>query len=85
MVIHDTFAVIGRLVATLLGIPRVNVCAGHNMNPARFVALLQEDPRVKLSAKCLRAVEELRESYGMMDASPFSYVSSISPHLNILL
>ena len=83
IVIHDTFTVIGRLVATLLGIPRVNVCAGHNINPARFVALLQEDPRVKLSAKCLRAVEELRESYGMMDASPFSYVSSISPHLNI--
>lgn len=83
LVIHDTFAVIGRLVATLLDIPRVNVCAGHNMNPTRFLELLQKDPRVKLSAKCLWAVEELRESYGMMDASPFSYVSSISPYLNI--
>ena len=83
LVIHDTFAVIGRLVATLLGIPRVNVCAGHNMNPARFLELLQKDPRVKLSPKCLHAVKELRESYSMADASPFSYVSSISPHLNI--
>lgn len=83
LVIHDTFAVIGRLVATLLGIPRVNVCAGHNMNPKRFLALLQEDPRVKLSAKCLHAVQELRESYGMADASPFFYVSSLSPYLNL--
>jgi len=38
---------------------------------------------VKLSSKCLHAVKELRESYSMADASPFSYVSSISPHLNI--
>jgi UDP:flavonoid glycosyltransferase YjiC (YdhE family) len=83
LVIHDTFAVIGRLVATLLGIPRVNVCAGHNMNPARFLELLQKDPRVKLSPKCLHAVKELRESYNMADASPFSYVSSLSPYLNI--
>jgi UDP:flavonoid glycosyltransferase YjiC (YdhE family) len=83
LVIHDTFTVIGRLVAERLGITRVNVCAGHNVNPARFLAVLKEDPRVKISANCLRAVDELRESYGMMDASPFSYVSSISPHLNI--
>jgi MGT family glycosyltransferase len=83
LVIHDTFAVIGRLVAELLGIPRVNVCAGHNMNPARFLELLQKDPRVKLSSKWLHAVKELRESYSMTDASPFSYVSSLSPYLNI--
>ena len=83
LVIHDTFAVIGRLVATHLGLPRVNICAGHNVDPTRFVPLLEEDPRVKLSARCLRAVQELRESYGMADASPFSYVSSLSPHLNI--
>ncbi len=83
LVIHDSFAVIGRLAATLLSIPRVNVCAGHNMNPTRFLELLQKDPRVNLSADCLRAVDGLRESYGMTDASPFSYVSSLSPYLNI--
>jgi len=83
LVVHDTFAVIGRVIATLLGIPRVNVCAGHNMAPDRFLADLKEDPRVKISPLCLRAVEMLRESYGLADASPFSYVSSLSPHLNI--
>jgi MGT family glycosyltransferase len=83
LVIHDAFAVIGCVVAKLLGIPRVNVCAGHNVAPARFLAILREDPRVKLSSECLRAADVLRESYGVTDASPFSYVSSLSPHLNI--
>jgi MGT family glycosyltransferase len=83
LVIHDTFAVIGRVIATLLGVPRVNVCSGHNVAPARYLAALPQDPRVKVSLRCLDAVNLLRDSYGMTDASPFSYVSSISPHLNI--
>jgi MGT family glycosyltransferase len=83
LVIHDSFAVIGRIIATLLGIPRANVCAGHNVAPARFLATLSQDPRVKISPRCLRAVEVLRQSYSMTDASPFSYISSLSPHLNI--
>lgn len=83
LVIHDTFAVIGRLVAENLNLPRVNVCAGHNMDPARFLAMLKVDARVKLSDQCLQAVNVLRDSYGMADASPFSYVSSLSQQLNI--
>ena len=83
LIIHDTFAVIGPVIARLLGIPRVNVCAGHNMAPDRFLAALREDPRVKISPRCLHAVDVLRDSHGLADASPFSYVSSLSPHLNI--
>ena len=83
LLIHDTFAVIGRVVATQMGLPRVNVCAGHNVAPARYLAALREDPRVKISAKCLEAVGVLQESFGLADASPFSYVSSLSPDLNI--
>ncbi len=83
LVIHDTFAVIGRVIAALLDVPRVNVCAGHNVAPARYLAALPEDPRVKISLRCRDAVQVLRDTYGMKDASPFSYVSSISPHLNI--
>src|SRR5262245_22942288 len=30
LVISDTFAVVGRAVANRLGLPHVNVCAGHN-------------------------------------------------------
>jgi MGT family glycosyltransferase len=83
LVIHDTFAVIGQVVATLLGIPRISICAGHNLNPGDFLPLLKKDPRVKLSARCLLAVRELKDHYGVADASPFSYISSLSPYLNV--
>ncbi len=83
LVISDTFAVIGRVAANRLGIPYVNVCAGHNVDPAVFLRLLQTDPRVSISPQCLRAVETLRSHYGMPDASPFSYVAGVSPLLNL--
>lgn len=83
LVIYDTFAVIGRVVASRLGLPYVNVCAGHNVNPGHFLRLLGSDPRVSISPDCHRAVEILRERYGLADASPFSYVSGLSPFLNI--
>lgn len=83
LVIHDTFAVIGRVVAGSLGVPRVNVCPGHAMLPGPTMAALARDPRVSLSESCLRAVDLLRERHGMPDASPFSYVDGSSPDLNV--
>ena len=83
LVINDTFAVIGRVVAQLLGLPRVNVCSGHNLPPARILPVLAKDPRVKTAPACFEAAKVLRERYGMADASPFCYVSSISPDLNV--
>ncbi|MFI5402362.1 MAG: glycosyltransferase [Planctomycetota bacterium] len=83
LVVHDTFAVVGAVVARLLGIPRVNVCAGHNVQPARFLDALATDPRVKVAPECHRAVETLRTRHGIADASPFSYVTALSPHLNV--
>ena len=83
LVVYDTFAVVGHVAARLLGVPYVNVCAGHNMDPARFVPELERDPRVALSDRCLRAVEVLRERHGLANASPFSYVDGMSPFLNV--
>lgn len=83
LVVYETFAVIGRLTAQLLGVPFVNVSAGHNLDPARYLSMLRTDPRVRISERCHRAVEILRERYGQSDASPFSYVTGLSPHLNI--
>ena len=83
LVIHDTQAVIGRVVAAKLGIPAVNVCAGHNVTPERFQPLLAADPRVVVSDRCRSAVELLRDRHGIADASPFCYVGGISPHLNV--
>jgi MGT family glycosyltransferase len=83
IVVHDTFAVIGVVVARRLGLPRVNVCACHNLAPRPTLAALAEDPRVRLSDACLAAVEQLRTEHGLRDASPFSYVSGVSRDLNL--
>jgi MGT family glycosyltransferase len=83
LIVYDTFAVIGRVMAGRLGIPSVNVCAGHNVDPARYQQVLATDPRVVVGAACLRALPVLRDRYGMADASPFCYLASISPHLNL--
>ena len=83
VVIHDTFAVIGWAVANHLGVPRVNVCAGHNAAPEPTLAALREDPRVAIDPACHEAVRALRERHGIADASPFSYVTALSPDLNI--
>jgi UDP:flavonoid glycosyltransferase YjiC (YdhE family) len=83
IVVHDTFAVIGVAVANHLAVPRVNVCAGHNRAPIPTVETLRRDPRVNVSEDCWRGVRALREHHGMPDASPFSYVTGLSPDLNV--
>jgi UDP:flavonoid glycosyltransferase YjiC (YdhE family) len=83
LVIYDTFAVIGRVVGATLGLPYVNVCAGHNVDPSRIPSLLETLPSVEVSPDCRRAVETLRERYGVLDASPFSFASGLSPFLNV--
>jgi UDP:flavonoid glycosyltransferase YjiC (YdhE family) len=83
IVVYDSFAVVGLVAARLLHLPHVCLCSGHDVNPARFLAMLPHDPRVKLSPRCHEAVARLRDRYGIADASPFSFVSSLSPHLNV--
>lgn len=83
LVLYDTFAVVAWVAARALRVPYVNVCAGHDLNPAREVPRLEDDPRVALAPACLRAVEVLRERHGVADASPFSYLAGLSPFLNV--
>ncbi len=83
IVVHDTFAVVGVVVAHHLGIPRVNICAGHNQAPEPTLRSLNSDPRVTISDECREAVRILRERHGMPDATPFAYVTTVSPHLNV--
>src|SRR4051794_21683427 len=81
-VVSDTFTVAGRVVARLLGVPHVNVCANHNMVPEAALAALEGDPRVAVGPACRRAVEKLQR-LGIENASPFSYVDGLSTHLNV--
>jgi UDP:flavonoid glycosyltransferase YjiC (YdhE family) len=83
IVVHDTFAVIGVAVANHLAVPRVNVCAGHNLVPGPTVEALRRDPRLIISEACWRGVRALRERHGMPDASPFSYITALSSDLNV--
>ncbi|MBL8202347.1 MAG: glycosyltransferase family 1 protein [Chromatiales bacterium] len=83
LVVYDTFAVIGRVIARELGVPGINVCAGHNVDPATFLRQLETDPRVAVAPACHAAVERLRGRHGIADASPFAYVNGMSPTLNI--
>ena len=46
LVLSDTFAVIGPVVANVLGVPHVNVCAGHNMNPETHLERFRGRPDV---------------------------------------
>jgi len=83
LVIHDTFAVIGKVVARMLSLPHVNVCAGHQVLPAEFHEILRRHPQVHVSPRCVEAVESLRSRYGLRDAVPFWYVSAFSDDLNL--
>lgn len=83
LVVNDAFAVVGRLAAESLGLPHVQVCAGHALDPARTRAALASDERVRVSRRCRDAVTSLRELHGVADASPFSYVANPSPWLNV--
>lgn len=84
LVVADTFAVIGRVVANALEVPYVSVLAGHNIAPGPYIEHVKANRQVETSERCRRAVELLRERYGIANASPFSYADGLSPHLNLL-
>ncbi len=83
VIVYDTFAVIARVVAQRLGVPAVNVCACHAMVPARALAAMEHDPRVRTAQVCREAVQILRDEFGLAEASPFSYLDGVSPLLNL--
>ncbi len=82
-VIYDSFAMIGRAVATRLGVPFVNVCAGHNVHPGRLRDLLPTIPPTHPSEHCLQAAATLSEEMAIAYGDPFTYLCAPSPHLNI--
>ncbi len=83
LVVHDTYSVIGPVVAGRLGVPRVNVFANHAPVPQRAVAAVRRDQRIATSPACRAAIEVLRTRLGMPEANPFSYLETVSPDLNL--
>lgn len=85
MVVYDSFALIGELVARQLHLPWVPVSAGHAIFGPEYRTRLTTDPRVDIDERCQNAVMRLRSEYDLADASPFSYVYDPSPWLNVAL
>lgn len=83
LVALDSHAMMGRLAAQTLDLPYVIARQGH-INPAEAVPMLAGEPRLRVSDECWQAAEQLRDEYGLADASPFCWVPPASPYLNIV-
>jgi MGT family glycosyltransferase len=83
VVIYDSLAIVGRLVAHRLGIPYVNVCAGHDIHPARMPGLVRDMPRVGPTRECLETVRSVSEELEIAHPEPYAYLCAPSPFLNI--
>jgi MGT family glycosyltransferase len=83
LVVHDTFAVIGTVVANALGVPRVNVGNAHSSAPQANAEVLATYPRLDPAPECLHACAVLEREYGLLGANPMSYLDNTSPDLNL--
>lgn len=83
LVVFESFSYIGRVVAELLGLKWVPHLAGGYLDGAATRAQLPTLVRTSIDPRCHAAVERIRSEYNIADASPFAYVTTASPYLNI--
>lgn len=84
LVLHDSDAVIGRVVAAKLGLPRVVMRAGHYVDPMSSCAEVLARNQYHVAEQCWESVYKLRDRHGIPDASPFCYVTDTGADLTIL-
>lgn len=83
LIVHDAFALIGRVVAKALGLPSVSLCAGHNVSAASRDTIVEHFPDAVLTQRGEAAFRVLRERYGIADAGPYCYLADPDATLNI--
>jgi UDP:flavonoid glycosyltransferase YjiC (YdhE family) len=83
IVASDSFAIVGHVVARRLGVPHVNICAGHNVHPGRLPELLPSVPATSPSPACLDAARRLSDELEIALGDPFSYLCVPSRFLNV--
>lgn len=83
LILHDTSAVVGRVVAHHLKLPRVAMRAGHVVDPNRAARELSMRETLRISPQCWESVAKLRERHGIPDASPYTYLTDAGADLNI--
>jgi hypothetical protein len=84
LIVYDSFVVAAPLVARRLGVPHVGMRAGHAQVPARAIAETRADPRVKISAACVAAVEAA-QPVRHAGREPVLVSRWPEPHLNLCL
>ncbi len=82
VVVYDAYAVMAPLVAARLGIPAVNVCAGHASCAARYRDGSRSSPIEVTSDECTQGLATLRGTYGFERIDEYAYYA-VSPDLNI--
>ncbi len=82
LIVYDTFAYIGYVVARALDLPYVNVCAGHNLKPQDAAKIYDRLDGGSIAPVCYRSINILQDKFNI-DAHPFAFLSTVSPHLNI--
>jgi len=82
LIVHDQFAVVGWVVANELNLPRVTLCGRSAFCTEREWAPIAQRGLLHIADECHRAVDTLR-SWGMPNASPFSFVTLHSDDLNV--
>jgi UDP:flavonoid glycosyltransferase YjiC (YdhE family) len=82
VVVSDSHAVVGRVVAQALEVPHVIVWSGHISHAGQIPELMRR-PDLHISERCRDAVKRLRDEWRIDDASPFLYRPRPSPDLNL--
>ena len=70
VIASDSFALVGHVVSRRLGVPHVNVCAGHNVHPGRIAELLVSVPKSVPTPGCLEAARSLSEELEIAHGDP---------------
>jgi UDP:flavonoid glycosyltransferase YjiC (YdhE family) len=84
LVVYDAAAVVGRFVASVMALPYVNVCWGHNLDPARLAQSIDSMEGITASPLCRDASKRLGERLGFSSGAPSTLLSALSPYLNIV-
>jgi len=84
LVLHDSDAVIGRVVAAKLRLPRVVMRSGHYVDPMSSYTEMLARNTYHVAEQCWESVYKLRERHGIPDASPFCYLTDVGADLTIL-
>ena len=82
VVVSDSHAIVGRVVAQALAVPHVIVWSGHISHAGHIPEIMRRSD-LQISERCRDAVRRLADEWRIDAASPFMYRPPPSPDLNL--